>query len=128
MIATFVTEYAAADTAATAAHQALKTARKHVEPLSPELHALFLTKPEQYATCLRKMADIVETIPALTAAAQAADAALEPLIARRCFYCHGTGMYQAPTSHYTDGKPQCWKCHGTGENAASRKTRQKIGG
>ncbi len=126
MAATFVTEYTAAIATATAAHKALETARKHVQPLTPDLHATFLTKPDLYAECLRKMADILDTLPALEAADAAADAVVAKLADRACFHCHGTGLYQAPTSHYTQGRPVCWKCGGTGESAASRKARQVL--
>lgn len=121
MAATFIAEYAAANAAASAARTALETALKHVTPPTPELHQIFLTTPDLYAEALRKIADILLTLPALRDTVATTAAVVAPLAERACFFCHGTGLYQAPTSHYTQGRPVCWKCGGTGESAKSRK-------
>lgn len=114
-MATFVAQLATARKAASDARKALDTAHKHVEPPTAELHALFLTRPAQYAECLRKMADIVATLPALTAAAEQSAAALAALEERACWKCSGTGEYSAPTRAYRQGKPYCFTCNGTGD-------------
>lgn len=113
-MAMFCDQLATARKAASDAREALATARKHVEPPSADLHALFLTMPGKYAECLRKMADIVETLPALTQASEQADAAQAALEKLACYKCNGTGVYTAPTRAHRDGKPYCFTCNGTG--------------
>lgn len=112
---TFAQEYAAARAAETKAAHALTTALKHVEPVSTELHELFLTRPQSYATALRKTADILESLPALREAAKAALDAVSALAPRACWYCDGTGRYAGPTSALRQGVPYCFRCNGTGE-------------
>jgi hypothetical protein len=124
MSSTFAAEYTAALATETVARKRLDTALRHVTPLSAELHEQALKHPETYARCLRQVADIMDTIPGLRAALADAVATVEPLHSRCCHNCHGTGLYQAPTTHLTRGRPVCWTCNGSGENAASRKARQ----
>lgn len=120
-MSTFVGQYAAARKAGADARAALDTAHKHLTPPTAEMHELFLTVPGRYAECLRKMADIAESLPALIAAATAAADAETELADQACWYCRGTGEYSAPTSAYRNGKPYCFKCDGTGMNARARK-------
>lgn len=114
MTQTFAQQYAAACKASADADAALTKALKDVT-LTLEFQQLALARPESYAVCLRKIADIVETLPVLRAAVADANRVADALGERACFHCHGTGLYQAPTSYYTQGKPTCWKCSGTGE-------------
>lgn len=113
---TFVAQLANARVVAYAANQAVNDALKNC---TLDAHfqrmALALKDPTSYATCLRKIAAIVETLPALRQAAAEAAAALAPLEERACRKCHGTGEYSAPTSAYRNGRPYCFKCNGTGE-------------
>lgn len=113
--ANFVNAYAAARKASADADKALATALLHLTPPSADLHALMLTRPEGYAECLRKMADIAASLPMLREDVQRANTIADELSERACFHCHGTGNYQAPTSYLTRGKPQCWNCGGSGE-------------
>lgn len=113
---TFAAQLAAARAAANAAHKALNDAIANVT-LTPEFQRLALAerRTEMYATCLRAMADIVDTLPALRAAVADAEATVNPLALRACWKCSGTGEYRAPTSAYRNGKPYCFTCNGTGE-------------
>lgn len=112
---------AAASAAKSAAIEALEKALRNVEPVTPENHTLFLSRPTAYAECLRKMADIVASLPALRAAVADATSRADALAELACYQCSGTGDYQAPTSHLTRGRPLCWKCGGDGRSAAARK-------
>lgn len=83
---------------------------------------------DSYAKCLRAIADIVATLPALAQAVTDTEAsiaafadAVTTLERDACCHCHGTGLYQAPTSHTQNGLPLCWKCGGTAKNAKTRK-------
>lgn len=120
-MAAYTTQLATARAAHTTAAHALATALKHVEPPTAELHALFLTRPESYADCLHKMADIVASLPALRAAAKEALDRLAELEKSACHRCFGTGEYSAPTRAYRQGKPYCFQCNGTGQNATARR-------
>lgn len=121
-MSTFAAELAAADQAETRARKNLDDALRHVTPVTAELHELFLTRPAEYANCLRKMADILDTIPALRTALADATAAADPLRARACAKCLGTGLYTAPTTHLQHGKPVCFRCGGTAEEPRLRAT------
>lgn len=112
----FIARLAAARAADAAARKALADAHRHVEPNSLGLHkSLIEFSPVQYADALRKVADIMESIPALAAAAAEARAALRPLEDRACYKCNGSGNYNAPTRAYRQGRPYCFKCDGKGE-------------
>lgn len=111
---TYITRLAGARKTNQAARKALDTARQHVTPPTPDMHNLFLTMPENYAKALRQMAEILETLPALTAAADTAAATLAPLEAQACWKCDGTGQYTAPTRATRHGIPYCFTCDGQG--------------
>jgi uncharacterized protein HemY len=114
MTATFPARIAAARTAVTQTHAALATALQHVQPPTPDLHKLFLDRPESYAKALRQMADILDSLPALRDAAAAADEALKPLEEQACWKCHGTGEYAGATNARRRGVPYCFDCDGHG--------------
>lgn len=83
---------------------------------------------DSYAKCLRAIADIVATLPALKQAVADTEANIQAFADRvteleqdACHYCDGSGLYQAPTSHIQNGLPLCWKCGGTAKNAKARK-------
>jgi mono/diheme cytochrome c family protein len=116
----YTTALAAARAADRDASKALAIALKHVEPLTADLHTLFLTRPAAYAECLRKMAAILDTLPALRADAAAAAAALASLDAQACWTCHGTGRYEGPTNARRRGVPYCFDCGGDGRAKAHR--------
>jgi DnaJ-class molecular chaperone len=110
---TFATDLEAASTA-------LAQARRHTKPLPAELAAQMRERmPEKMAECERQVAEIAATIPAL-------QAAYDALADRACFWCHGTGLYQCPTSHLTRGRPVCWKCGGSGEARRQRRSPSVI--
>lgn len=111
---TFPARIAAARHTLTAARAERDKVLAQVKPLSPEMHAVFVTKPEDYAKCLRRQADLMDTLPALHAAVTTAEQALSPLEKRACWKCRGTGTYTAPTSAYRRGVPYCFDCNGAG--------------
>lgn len=111
----YITALADARKAETLAAHALTTALKHVQPPTPEVHELFVNRdPSAYAKALRKMADILETIPALRTAAQSALDALSELEKQACHRCNGTGRYSGPTNATRRGVPYCFYCDGHG--------------
>ena len=110
----FIIELATARGIAAQARKALDTALMQVKPLNPEVHDLFVTKPEMYAKCLRQQADIMDTLPVLRAAVTEAEAALAPVEAKACWKCGGTGRYAGPTNATRRGVPYCFKCDGNG--------------
>jgi hypothetical protein len=113
------TGYAAARAASAKADKALATAIKHAKPLTPELHELFLTIPADYAECLRKMADIVASLPQLREDAARATAIADTYAAVACHRCNGTGDYSGATSAIRQGRPYCFYCNGTGHRPVS---------
>jgi hypothetical protein len=116
--ATFPARINAARNTVAEAGNALALALRQVEPMSPELHQMFVThKPLEYAECLRKVADILATIPALREALEQAEQALAPLEDAACWKCHGTGQYAGATNARRRGVPYCFDCDGHGTRA-----------
>lgn len=112
----FYGQLSTARKAADDARKALADARKHVEPISAEMHALFLTRPADYAKCLRKIADIVESLPTLEQAVTDTEVALPPLEDRVCYGpCGGTGNYAGASGIRRAGHSFCFTCGGTGQ-------------
>lgn len=114
---------AAARTAETTAAHALMTALKHVKPLDAETHELFLTRPADYAQCLRKMADIVADLPRLREDAKRTLDILSDIEAHACHRCSGTGTYSGPSNATRRGHAYCFYCNGTGDNRQPARAR-----
>lgn len=92
-----------------AARSALVLAEKQSAPVAPELaQTLKEFNAAAYADCVAKMEAIAATVPALRET-------FEALAERACWKCQGSGDYNAPTSHFTRGRPVCWTCGGSGE-------------
>jgi hypothetical protein len=113
----------AARLAETHAAHALSQALKNVEPPTAELHALFLTKPEGYADCLRKMADIVADLPRLREDAKRALDILSGIEQHACHRCNGTGTYGGPSNATRNGHAYCFYCNGTGDGRQPARAR-----
>ncbi len=116
----FRTGYAAARAASAKAYKALATAIQHVAPPTAEMHDLFLSRPTAYAECLRKMADIVATLPVLREDATRARTIADEYAQHACHRCHGTGDYSAPTRAFRQGRPYCFACGGTGDSRTGK--------
>jgi hypothetical protein len=111
----YIAELAYARGVAEVARQEAKKARIHTQPLAPELAKILQEhKPMEYAECMRRVAAIKETIPALDAAVEAAEAALAPIEKRACWKCGGTGRYAGATNATRRGVPYCFRCDGHG--------------
>jgi hypothetical protein len=107
--------------AASKSYGDLSKALQHVKPVTPEMHALFITKPDAYADMLRKVADILVTIPTLQASYDSAKKILAELEALACYRCDGSGQYSGPTNATRNGVPYCFYCNGTGKAGSKAK-------
>lgn len=121
--AKYAQSLAAARAAQTKASHDLSQALKNVEPPSAELHALFLTKPEGYADCLRKMADIVADLPRLREDAKRTLDILSDIEIHACHRCNGTGTYGGATHAIRRGHAYCFYCNGTGDGRQPARAR-----
>jgi hypothetical protein len=110
----YIATLAAARGTLAAAREELRLAELHVQPLRPDLLELFQTKPDVFKTYQERVAAIEATLPALRSAVATAEVALEPLQAKACWKCDGTGRYNAPTRAMRKGVPYCFKCDGHG--------------
>ena len=111
---TYVVNLSKARNAVSQARTALDKATSHVAPPTPEMHALFMQRPEAYAECLRKMADILATIPSLRESLKSSEAILAELEKVACYRCNGSGRYEGPTNATRKGVPYCFYCDGHG--------------
>lgn len=116
----YTRELTAARAIETKAANELRRALKHVEPISAELHELFLTRPADYAVALHRIADIVASLPALREAARVALDKVAELEKQMCTVCSGTGEYHAPTRALARGRAYCFTCGGDGRSKAFR--------
>lgn len=111
----FITRLANARGVVSQARKELATAELHCQPISADLVQIFLEhKPVEYAQCLRRVADIAATLPALRTAVVDAEVALAPIEKLACHRCSGTGRYDGPTNATRRGVPYCFYCDGHG--------------
>lgn len=121
--AKFAQSLAAARAADDQAARALAVAIKNTR-VNTELEALGLERdPAGWANVLRKVADLIETLPELRAQADAARKALAELEPHACHRCSGTGTYGGPSNATRRGHAYCFYCNGTGDGRQPARSR-----